>query len=39
MDNSGLRAVLSSNPMPALPNDYSGSYVVVTFDFDLGMSR
>jgi TonB family protein len=39
MDNSGLRAVLSSNPMPALPGDYNGSYVTVTFDFDLGMKR
>ncbi len=39
MDNSGIRAVLSSNPMPALPSDYSGSFVTVTFDFDLGMSR
>jgi TonB family protein len=39
MDNSGLRAILSSNPMPALPGNYSGSYVTVTFDFDLGMSR
>jgi protein TonB len=32
-DNSGLRAVLASSPMPPLPNDYSGSYVAVTFDF------
>jgi TonB family protein len=39
MDTSGVRAVLSSNPMPALPGDYSGSYVTVTFDFDLGMNR
>jgi protein TonB len=38
-DNSGLRAVLSSSPMPALPGDYSGSYVNVDFDFDLGMRR
>ncbi len=39
LDNSGLRAVLNSNPMPALPGDYSGSYVNVDFDFDLGMRR
>lgn len=39
MDNSGLRAVIASNPMPALPNDYSGSYVKVIFDFDLAMTR
>jgi protein TonB len=38
-DNSGLRAVLGSNPMPALPGDYTGSYVNVDFDFDLGMRR
>lgn len=38
-DNSGLRAVLASNPMPALPSDYPGSYVIVQFDFDLGMTR
>ena len=39
MDNSGLRAVMASNPMPALPPDYSGSYVTVLFDFDLSMTR
>jgi TonB family protein len=39
MDNSAQRALLASSPMPALPNDYSGSYVNVTFDFDLSMSR
>ena len=39
MDNSGLRAVMASNPMPALPTDYSGSYVTVLFDFDLSMTR
>jgi TonB family protein len=32
-DNSGLRALFSSNPMPPLPGDYSGSYLNVTFDF------
>jgi periplasmic protein TonB len=39
MDNSGLRAIMQSNPMPALPPDYSGSYVQVVFDFDLSMTR
>ena len=39
MDNSGLRAVMSSNPMPGLPPDYSGSSVRVIFDFDLSMQR
>ena len=39
MDNSGLRAIMSSNPMPALPPDYPGSSVRVIFDFDLSMTR
>lgn len=39
MDNSAMRAMLSANNMPALPNDYSGSYVDVTFDFDLAMTQ
>jgi protein TonB len=39
MDNSGMRAIQSSNPLPALPSDYSGSYVTVTFDFDLSQTR
>jgi periplasmic protein TonB len=39
MDTSAQRALLSSSPMPALPGDYSGSYVNVTFDFDLSMTR
>jgi len=39
MDNSGLRAIMSSNPMPALPSDYPGSNVRVIFDFDLSMTR
>ena len=39
MDNSGLRAIMSSNPMPALPPDYSGSSVRVIFDFDLSMTK
>jgi periplasmic protein TonB len=39
MDTSAQRALLSASPMPPLPGDYSGSYVNVTFDFDLGMAR
>ncbi len=39
LDTSAQRALLSSSPMPGLPNDYSGSYVNVTFDFDLSMTR
>jgi TonB family protein len=39
MDNSALRALMTSNPMPALPSDYGKSYVTVTFDFDLSMTR
>jgi protein TonB len=39
MDNSAQRALLSSSPMPGLPSDYSGSYVNVTFDFDLSLTR
>jgi protein TonB len=37
MDTSAQRALLSASPMPPLPNDYSGSYVTVIFDFDLAM--
>ena len=33
MDNSGLRAIMSSNPMPGLPPDYSGSSVASRFRF------
>jgi TonB family protein len=32
-DNAGLRAIQASNPLPALPNDYSGNSVDVTWDF------
>jgi len=39
MDNSGLRAILSSSPVQGLPSDYSGSYVTVLFDFDLSQVR
>jgi len=33
-DNSAYRAVLSSNPLGKLPNDYSGAYVIATLDFN-----
>ncbi|MGB7844487.1 MAG: TonB family protein, partial [Candidatus Acidiferrum sp.] len=39
MDDSAQRALLSIDHFPALPPDYSGRYVDVTFDFDLGMTR
>jgi TonB family protein len=39
MDTSAQRALLSASPMPPLPGDYAGSYVNVTFDFDLSMTR
>ena len=39
MDNSAQRALASASPMPALPSDYSGSYVTVIFDFDLSMTK
>ena len=39
LDTSAQRALLSIDKMPALPPDYSGSYVNVTFDFDLAMTR
>jgi periplasmic protein TonB len=39
MDTSAQRALFSSSPMPALPSDYSGTSVNVTFDFDLAMTR
>jgi TonB family protein len=39
MDNSAQRALLSIDRLPALPSDYSGTYVDVIFDFDLGMSK
>ena len=34
VDNSARRAILSSNPMPRLPSEYSGSNVTVEFWFD-----
>jgi len=39
MDDSATRALLSIDKLPALPADYSGAYVDVTFDFDLSVSR
>jgi periplasmic protein TonB len=39
MDDSAQRALLSIDHLPRLPSDYSGSYVDVTFDFDLAMTR
>jgi len=39
MDDSATRALLSIDKFPTLPSDYSGSYVDVTFDFDLSSSR
>ena len=39
MDDSAQRALLSIDHFPALPADYSGRYVDVTFDFDLSLSR
>jgi protein TonB len=39
MDDSSTRALLSIDKFPALPADYSGAYVDVTFDFDLSASR
>jgi protein TonB len=39
MDDSAQRALLAIDHFPALPADYSGSYVDVIFDFDLGMAR
>jgi TonB family protein len=34
VDRSALRAVLASNPLPALPPDYSGNKVKVSLFFD-----
>jgi len=39
MDDSAQRALLSIDHFPPLPPDYSGRYVDVIFDFDLGMTR
>jgi hypothetical protein len=34
VDNSAVRAVLGSNPVQALPNEYNGGKVSVEFWFD-----
>jgi TonB family protein len=34
VDNSAVRAILSSNPVNPLPNEYSGARVSVEFWFD-----
>jgi TonB family protein len=39
MDDSAVRALQSIDHFPALPADYSGRYVDVTFDFDLSMMQ
>jgi periplasmic protein TonB len=39
MDDSAQRALLNVDHFPALPTDYSGRYVDVTFDFDLALTR
>ena len=39
MDDSAQRALLSVDHFPALPSDYPGRYVDVTFDFDLTLTR
>ena len=39
MDDSATRALLGIDKLPALPSDYSGAYVDVTFDFDLSLIK
>jgi TonB family protein len=39
MDDSGMRALFSIDKMPALPSDWRGQSVDVTFDFDLSQHR
>jgi periplasmic protein TonB len=39
MDYSALRALQNIDSFRALPNDYMGSYVDVTFDFDLSLAQ
>ncbi len=39
MDYSALRALQNIESFRALPNDYMGSYVDVTFDFDLSLTQ
>jgi TonB family protein len=39
MDNSAQRALANAAPMPQLPPDYAGTYVNVSFDFDLSLTK
>ena len=39
MDYSAMRALQSIDAFRPLPNDYMGTYVDVTFDFDLSMTQ
>jgi protein TonB len=39
MDYSAQRALMSIGAFSRLPNDYMGSYVDVTFDFDLALAQ
>jgi len=39
MDYSALRALQNIDSFRPLPNDYIGSYVDVTFDFDLSLTQ
>ena len=39
MDTSAQRALLGLGSLSRLPNDYIGSYVDVTFDFDLALEQ
>ena len=39
MDYSGMRALQSIEAFRPLPNDYLGTYVDVTFDFDLSLTQ
>src|SRR5712692_3017336 len=39
MDYSAQRALMSLGSLNRLPNDYIGSYVDVTFDFDLALAQ
>jgi protein TonB len=39
MDYSALRALQNIDSFRSLPNDYMGSYVDVTFDFDLSLAQ
>ena len=39
MDYSAMRALQSIEAFRPLPNDYLGTYVDVTFDFDLSLAQ